>query len=217
MIKAVLFDLDGTLINTNSAVIESFKYTFKKHLGIKIPEEEITKTFGEPLYDVMERYDKENAELMVNIYREYNEKIHDEFAKSFNGVEDALNILKSKGLKLGVVTSKRRDMAERGLNLFNISKYMDIVITPENTKMHKPKGEPALKACELLNICPEESLMVGDSQNDILCGKNAGCYTCLVKYTAVPLEHVMKYKPDYVIENMLEVVDICLNTSEKIS
>lgn len=208
MIKAILFDLDGTLINTNNLIMQSFKYAFSKHLDVEVKEEEIATYFGEPLLKSMERHDANNAELMVNTFRQFNESKHDELAEAFEGVKEALEELKTSGFKLAVVTSKRRKMAERGLKLFNMLDYFDNVVTPEDTEKYKPDGEPASKACELLKVLPEESLMVGDSHNDILCGKNAGCKTCIVKYSILPLEELMKFKPDYIVDSLLDIIKL---------
>lgn len=208
MIKAVLFDLDGTLINTNKLVINSFKHTFNVHLQKEVPEEEIIKTFGEPLSDTLKRYDPNNFQELIKTFQEYNSKMHDSLAEEFDGIQDGLYSLKNKGLLLGVVTSKRRVMAERGLKLFNMYDCMDVIVTPEDTKIHKPNPEPIYKACKLLNIVPQEVIMVGDSNNDILCGKNAGAVTCLVSYTALPIKYVLEYKPDFVIKNLIDIVEI---------
>ncbi|WPC43637.1 pyrophosphatase PpaX [Clostridium sp. JS66] len=216
MIKAILFDLDGTLINTNDLIVKSFKYAFNKHFNKDISREEIVRTFGEPLRDAMARYDSENADLLLNLFRSFNESKHDELATKFSGVEEGLKALKNIDVKLAVVTSKRRNMALRGLELINIYKYMDVIVCPEDTKKHKPLGDPALKACELLNILPEEAIMVGDSHNDILCGRNAGCKTCLVKYTALSLKELIEYKPDYIIDSIEDLTEICKSAEKNV-
>jgi pyrophosphatase PpaX len=210
LIKAVLFDLDGTLINTNELIIKSFEYTLKKHLNTKITRNEILATFGAPLRDVLARYDAGGADLMLEIFREYSEEHHDLLASSIEGVEEGLSLLKKERVKIAVVTSKRISTALRGLNLFSLDKYFDIIVGPEDTKIHKPFGDPALRACALLEVEPFEALMVGDSLNDILCGKNAGCKTCLVSYTALDLKEVMRYKPDYVVDSLIDILKICM-------
>ncbi|MTK13526.1 MAG: pyrophosphatase PpaX [Clostridiaceae bacterium] len=215
MIKAILFDLDGTLINTNELIIQSFKYAFNKLFNRDLPREEIVKTFGEPLRDSMAKYDADKADLMVSTFRVYNEGNHDDIATIFEGVKEGIESLSNAGIKLGVVTSKRRPMAERGLKLINIYDYMDVIVTPEDTKNHKPLGDPALKACELLGVLPQETIMVGDSHNDILCGRNAGCRTCLVKYTALSLEELMEYNPDYVIDSIEDLEKIYKDLNKK--
>lgn len=208
MIEAVLFDLDGTLINTNDLIIKSFKYTFSKNLNKEIKEEEIVQFFGEPLSVTMSKLDNKNADKLLKTFREYNEAHHDMLTKSFDGVKEALITLKSSNIKLAVVTSKRKPMAERGLKLFNLYDYMDVLVTPESTVKHKPDGEPAALACSIMDVAPENAIMVGDSFFDILCGKNAGCKTCLVSYSEQPLEKVKGYHPDFIIDNLLELKDI---------
>lgn len=216
MIKAILFDLDGTLINTNKLIIKSFQYIFKEHLKLDVSEEELVRYFGEPLVATMTRYYPEDPDFLVEAYKEYNYKVHDEIAEEFDGVEEALKKFKESGIKLAIVTSKRRYMAERGLKLFNLYDIMDVVVTPEDTEKHKPDGEPVLKACQLLNIKAHEAIMVGDSHNDILSGKNAGCYTCLVKYTGVPLQEVLQTNPDYVIDHIRDIFNIITEKEEAI-
>ncbi|EQB87482.1 pyrophosphatase PpaX [Clostridium punense] len=208
MIKGIFFDLDGTLINTNKLIVSSFQYVFKENLNLMVEEQEIVQYFGEPLSYTMAKYTKDRVEELVQKYVEYSLSIHDEYTEGFEGVEEGLSYLKEKGYKLAIVTSKRRSTALRGLRLFDLEKYFDVIISPEDTEKHKPCGEPVLKACEVLDLSPEEVLMVGDSHNDILCGRNAGTKTCLVKYTALPLEKLLEHKPDYVIESIEDIGNI---------
>ncbi|MDO6354773.1 pyrophosphatase PpaX [Caloramator sp. CAR-1] len=207
MFKAVLFDLDGTLIDTNNLILESYKHTFKKHLDYIPNDNEIVKYFGEPLKITLSRFDSERIEEMYRTYVEYNEMNHDSMVKEMDYARETLEELKSKGILLGVVTSKRRIMAERGLRLFNLLDYFDVVITPEDTVKHKPDPEPILKACEKLKFEPKDVLFVGDSNFDILCGKNAGAKTCLVKYTMLDLEELLKFEPDFVIEDLRDILE----------
>lgn len=207
MFKVVLFDLDGTLIDTNNLILESYKHTFKKHLDYIPNDNEIVKYFGEPLKITLSRFDSERIEEMYRTYVEYNEMNHDSMVKEMDYARETLEELKSKGILLGVVTSKRRIMAERGLRLFNLLDYFDVVITPEDTVKHKPDPEPILKACEKLKFEPKDVLFVGDSNFDILCGKNAGAKTCLVKYTMLDLEELLKFEPDFVIEDLRDILE----------
>ena len=208
MIKAVLFDLDGTLINTNDLILKSFKHTFKTILDLEPTEEEITMNYGRPLQEIFKSYDENRIEEMINCYRKINLELHDDECKEFADVDLMLQTLKNKGIKIGVVTSKKSDMAERGAKLMGIFKYFDTFITPEVTIRHKPEGEPVLKACENLGVSPGEALMVGDSPYDILAGKNAGAKTCGVKYTALPIEKLQESKPDFYVDKPLEILDL---------
>lgn len=208
MIKAVLFDLDGTLINTNELILKSFKHTFKTILDLEPTEEEITINYGRPLQEIFKSYDENRIEEMINCYRKINLELHDDECKEFADVDLMLQTLKNKGIKIGVVTSKKSDMAERGAKLMGIFKYFDTFITPEVTIRHKPEGEPVLKACENLGVSPGEALMVGDSPYDILAGKNAGAKTCGVKYTALPIEKLGESKPDFYVDKPLEILEL---------
>lgn len=208
MIKAVLFDLDGTLINTNDLILKSFKHTFKTILDLEPTEEEITMNYGRPLQGIFKSYDENRIEEMINCYRKINLELHDDECKEFADVDLMLQTLKNKGIKIGVVTSKKSDMAERGAKLMGIFKYFDTFITPEVTIKHKPEGEPVLKACENLGVSPSEALMVGDSPYDILAGKNAGAKTCGVKYTALPIEKLRESKPDFYVDKPLEILEL---------
>lgn len=215
MIEAVLFDLDGTLINTNQLIIDSFKHAFNTELNINPDDEEIVQYFGEPLMQTFARYDKENTMKLFNAYIQYNEKNHDNIVFAMEGARDTIIGLKKSGIAVGVVSSKRRIMVNRGLKVCDLSELMDVVITPEDTEKHKPDGEPLMKACTILGINTANALMVGDSHFDILCGKNAAAKTCLVKYTAVPIQNILKYKPDFLIEKLTDLLSIIDCENEK--
>lgn len=208
MIKAVLFDLDGTLINTNELILKSFQHTFKTMLNLEPTVEEITMNYGKPLQETFKAYDENRIEEMIDCYRKINLELHDDECKDFNGVDLMLKTLKSNGIKLAVVTSKKRDMAERGAKLMGIFDYFDAFITPEVTKKHKPESEPVLKACSDLGVTPDEAIMVGDSPYDILSGKNAGAKTCGVTYTALPLEKLKESKPDFYVDKPLDILKL---------
>lgn len=210
MIKAVLFDLDGTLINTNELIYKSFSYVLRDILKLDADDEEITSTYGKPLENTMSKYenDKYSAEELVKIYIKYNEEHHDNMCKPFEGAKEMLKGLKDKGIKTAIVTSKRKGLATRGLELGDLLKYMDIIISPEDTIKHKPEAEPAIKACELLGVKTNESIMVGDSSYDLLCGRRAGCLTCGVSYTKTGVQNLLDTNPDYMVEHPLEILDI---------
>lgn len=208
MIKAVLFDLDGTLIDTNELILSSFKKAFKEVLDIEVPEKEITMLFGRPLVQTLGKYSESKLEELIKTYRDYNESNHDQMCRSFDGVKEMLEELKEMGVKLGIVTSKREHLAKRGMKISGILDIMDTVITPESTEKHKPNPDPALKACELLKVNPNEAIMVGDATYDILCGKSAGCKTIGVSYTSIPIKELQRVEPDYFVDEPMAIVEI---------
>ncbi|MFV9568334.1 pyrophosphatase PpaX [Thermoanaerobacter mathranii] len=207
-IRTVLFDLDGTIIDTNELIIESFKYTIQKHLGYIIQPEEVTPYFGEPLQITLKRFSQDKWELMVDTYRRYNEFNHDKYTKIRQDVKAALELMYKNGIKMGIVTSKRRELAVRGLKLFDLEKYFKVIVALEDTERHKPHPDPIVKALEVLNANKKETLMVGDSPYDILCASNAGVKSVAVKWTILPFNLLEEAKPDYVINDMWEILKI---------
>lgn len=211
MYKYILFDLDGTLVDTNEIILKSFRYTYKKHLNREIPEQEILENFGEPLLITLERYSKEHAKAMFKTYVEYNQTIHDEHIKLFPGVKECLEELKELGCKIALVTSKRKELAEHGLELFDLLKYFDVTVAMEDTVKHKPHPDPVLFALEKLNSLDKkkESLMIGDSKFDILSAANAGVKSVLVNWSlASTAQKDENISPDFIIENLAKLVRI---------
>lgn len=217
MIKAVLFDLDGTLLDTNELILTSFRAAFKKVLNIEPPDHEIAMLFGKPLVQSLLPYTEDKIDELVTTYRSHNESIHDKMCYAFPGVKDMLIALKEMGIKLGIVTSKREILTKRGMKIAGIFDLLDVIITPESTEKHKPNPEPALEACRLLGVNPKETIMVGDATYDILCGKSAGCKTIGVKYTVIPMKELIGASPDYLIDEPREIVKIVKELKEDIA
>lgn len=205
--KYLLFDLDGTLINTNKLIIDSFKYTLKKHIDLDIEESQIKRYFGEPLLITLERFSKDKAELMFKTYIEYNESIHDERVEIFQDVEYALADMDKSGHTLCVVTSKRKVLAKRGLEIFDLLKYFSGIIAYEDTSRHKPHPDPIIRALDLLNAKPEQALMIGDSEFDIGCAKNAGVKSAFVSWSEAK-DYQDGIEPDYTISEISQLLNI---------
>ena len=208
-IKAILFDFDGTLANTVDLIIATFEHTCKAMLGSVPKREDIVNTFGLPLGDAMLALSgrAELVEQMRDVYREYNNKHHDEMIKPIAGVQETLQALKAQGLKIAVVTSKKQPMVQRGIACLQLGQYIDAVIALEDTTESKPHAEPMLAACTKLGVLPQECLCVGDSPFDLQSGRNAGAKTVAVRYTAFALEKLLEEgKPDYVIAQLQELL-----------
>lgn len=205
--NCVLFDLDGTLLDTYDLVTKSFQHTIRQHFGKEIKAEEILPYFGEPLWVTMERFSKEEAGNLIKTYREFNLAHHDDLAVLFPGTRETLEAIKAKGIPIGIVTSKVKLTALRGLELFNLKPLIDVCIALEDCTSHKPHPEPILNALEALDIASRDNvLMVGDSPFDIQCAHNAGVKSAAVGWSIIPEEVILAEKPDYIIHNLQEVL-----------
>lgn len=207
MIKAVLFDFDGTLIDTNELIFESYRRAFKTVYNKVIPDEEILSLYGRPLKSSLMEYG-ERWEELYNTYREYNEKKHDELAHGFPGAADGVREIISAGYKVGIVTAKRLHMVERGLKIMGLSGIFDVIITPDDTEKSKPDPEPVIIGCNKLGVLPEETIYVGDSIFDMQAGKNAGTKLCAVKYTLTAHEKILEYKPNFFVNSITEFAEL---------
>lgn len=181
MINTILWDFDGTLLNTNDVILESWQHTYEHYYGKRMPVEHITKCFGEPLLITMAREfpdvpPKDSAE----IYREYQKDIAYTWAQSIPGVFELVEYLKEKGYKQCIVTSRTTESTLRYLDLFHKRDLFDGLVTCDDTDEHKPDPEPILLGLEKMNCSKEEALMVGDGVFDIKCANNAGVKVALV-------------------------------------
>lgn len=201
-IKAVLFDLDGTLLDTQDLILASFRHATTHVLGEQIPDELLMAKVGQPLEVQMRDFTDDPAlqKELLEVYREYNHAVHDERVQTFEGVEEMLARLAEEGIRMAVVTSKRQALAQRGLDVCGIATYMEFVVAPDVFPVHKPDPAPVVHACELMGLTPSECLYVGDSPFDIAAGNGAGCETVAVTWGIFSTEALAEENPTYVIE-----------------
>jgi pyrophosphatase PpaX len=207
-INTILFDLDGTLIDTNELIISTYLHTLEKYFPGKYGREDVLPFLGPTLHEVFGEMDPDRVEEMVLEYRTYNLANHDALVKEFVGVMETIETLKKKGYKLAIVTTKREDVAFKGLRLMKLDSYFDVMIAYDHVKKVKPDPEPIYLALEKLGSKPEEALMVGDNFHDVLAGKNAGTKTAGVAWSIKGREYLAKYEPDYMLENMTDLLSI---------
>lgn len=181
MINTVLFDFDGTLVNTNDVIIASWQHTYMYYLGREESLEKITACFGEPLLLTMEReFPEVDPRESAEVYRNFQKENADELVKIFPGIKELLESLKTDGFRMGVVTSRTRESAQRYMDMFGIGDYFEEMVSCDDTEIHKPNPEPILLCLKKMGITAEEALMVGDSPFDIKCANNAGVKSVLV-------------------------------------
>lgn len=206
-ITTVLFDYDGTLMDTNDIIVESWQHTFRTLTGKEGDVKEILKTFGEPLRDtIIQFFPKHDTEEAIEIYRSYQVSFYQKLIHMFPGMKELLHSLKERGYKVGLVTSRLRPTTMEGLEKYGISDRFDAIVTAEDTNRHKPDPEPALIALKRLKSRPEEALMVGDTRFDMGCGKNAGAHTVMVGWAMAPPSE--EYPPQYRINHPEELFEV---------
>lgn len=205
--STILFDLDGTLIDTNELILASFEHTFDIHCPNKFTRDDVMPIMGEPLVDQMHFFDPDQADEMVKTYRLYNTTVHDKFVEEFPHVLFCLERLHQNGIVMGVISNKRRAAVEQGLRRFGIDKWMKIIICAGEAQRNKPHPDMLILAMEQLKATPSETLMVGDSRFDILAAHRAKIDSVGVAWS-LHVEDVKNHQPVYWIEDMQELLKI---------
>ncbi len=207
MIKYVLFDLDGTLADTEDVIVKSFKHIHQKFNNNEPLREEILKTFGEPLKETLKRDFKEELEVVLEEYVTFHRGIFHDHLKPHKNAIEIVKTLYNEGFILGVVTSRLSDTAVEILEIFDIKKYFKAVIAVDDTKNHKPHPEPLMKAIEKMEGDSSSSIYIGDTRFDIECAKNANVMSALVGWSHYA-EDEDKIKPNFIINDFMELVNI---------
>ena len=209
-IKGVLFDLDGTLVNTTPLILESFRHTFKQ-FGLPVPtDSELVAGFGLPMRTAVTAYmPDEMADEFCDAYRAYQRTRHDELIEGIDGVGETLSALKRSGIKMAVVTSKKRPAAIRDLGCYDLVKYFDSIIACDDCAENKPLPGPSLMALKRLGLTGADCLAVGDSPYDLQSARAAGCQTAAVRYTSFDWNFILNEgKPDYVLNKMTDLLTL---------
>ena len=223
MLTAALFDFDGTLVDTTELIYQSLCHASREVLGHEPPRETLMANVGQPLPQQMAALiEKETdhaetdglADELLESYRTQNEKLHEDLIEEFPGVEEALARLREAGVKIAVVTSKRRKSVEMAVETFpGLGNVANHFVTMEDTEEHKPKPAPLLKGLELLgNVPVEEAAYVGDSPHDVEAAHAAGVTSVAVSWGAFPEKFLREKEPDYLVPDIDSVVDALLDS-----
>lgn len=204
----VLFDLDGTLIDSGAMILESFRHATRTVLRREIPDDELVAAVGgSSIRDQMASFDADRADELVRVYRAHNAPLHDDL-EAFEGVHDVLEHLHAEGRKLGIVTAKRRKTVDLAFGQLGIERYFDVVVTTDDTELHKPHPEPVLRALELVGATSAGAAFIGDSPFDIQAGKAAGVFTIGVSWGKIhPAERLLEYGADLIVHSPRELLD----------
>ena len=181
----VLFDLDGTLVDSGAIILGSFHHATETVLQRRFPDEQImAQVGGSNLAEQMQLLAPDRVDELVRVYRDHNDPQYSELA-CFDGIVDVLAALKREGRRLGVVSAKRKPTVQRVFDGAGVGAYFDVVVGSDDTERHKPHPEPVLKALELLDAQPHEAAYVGDSPFDVAAARAAGVYAVAVGWGGI--------------------------------
>ena len=221
-LRAILFDLDSTLIDTTGLILECFNHAWQTVRGHSPARDLLLDTFGIPLREAMKRLlalsarqgpstdESEVIEHLLAEYRLFNAANHDAMARPFRGVQQVIAELRARGYAIGVVTSKSRELACRGLSLCSLNGMIDESVFLEDTERHKPEPDPICRVLEKLNALPSQAAYVGDSRFDIIAGRAAGVRTIAALWGPAPRHELERERPDFFakdVEGLLEIFE----------
>jgi pyrophosphatase PpaX len=181
----VLFDLDGTVIDTGAIILASMRHAAETVVGGDYTDEQLMAAVGGPgLEAQMEALDPARVEELVRVYRAHNEPLHDTIAVC-EGMDVVLDELKDRGHRLGIVTAKRRATVDLAFDRIPIQHLFETVVGGDETTEHKPHPAPLLLALERMNAQPPQAAYVGDSPFDMQAAKAAGLYAIGVAWGGI--------------------------------
>lgn len=210
MIKSVVFDLDGTLISSHKTIFNStIKALEELNLSTEINEDIFNNLIGhhfEHIFDIC-NVKVPNVEHFIDVFKGYYfDFIDDSFL--YNNVITTLKTLHNRNVKTAILTTKGQDQAELIAEHFGLAKYIDSVQGRKKEFAIKPSPDQLLYLCKKFNSKPEETFMVGDTELDIKCGKNANAKTCAVSYGYRNVEDLEVHSPNYIIDDLFEVIEV---------
>ena len=209
---AVLFDLDGTLIDSTRLIVESYHHTMRVHRGQTFPDSEWIKGLGTPLRVQFRRFteDPDEVQRMIATYREWNLAHHDEMVRGFPGAVETTRALKDGGARLAIVTSKNRHGVRLGLELCGFDGLFDAIVTSDDLEASKPDAAPVLAALAALGEPVGDAIMVGDSPHDIAAGRDAGARTAACLWGPFERQVLAAERPDYYLDSFQDLLPLAL-------
>ncbi len=208
MRPVVLFDLDGTLIDSIDLIVASFAHTRKAHFGDEFPRSHWVSTIGVMLRDQFIEWadgDEARAATFMETYREHNFAHHDQMVKPYAGIPEALTALRESDVRMGIVTSKARKGALRGLPFVGGTEQFEVIITSDDVENGKPHPEPVERALRAMGAAASDAVFVGDSTHDIHCGNAAGVATRAVAWGPFERASLEAAKPGGFLEHPSEL------------
>jgi pyrophosphatase PpaX len=205
----VLFDLDGTVIDSGAIILASMRHATREVLGSEHTDEELMHAVGGPgLEAQLGVFAPERVDELVRVYRAHNEPLH-ETLEACAGMEDALVRMHDEGRRLGVVTAKRRSTVELAFARVPVAHLFETVVGGDETDKHKPDPEPLLLAAERMGVDPATAAYVGDSPFDVGAAKAAGMFAIAVTWGRIhDRGRLEQAEPDAIVDTAEELLEL---------
>ncbi len=207
-VKALLFDFDGTLLNTNDLIIQTFMHVLNERFPGQYSPKDCLKFIGPSLKQTFNDIAPGEEEALIANYRAWNIEHHDELVSEYPDVVSTLEQLKAQGIRLAIVSTKRNETIDRGLSIMGATHLFDVRIGTDDVKNVKPDPEPVLLALQRLGIDKEDAIMIGDNSHDIEAGHRAGIRAAGVAWAIKGEAYLQQYQPEYMLQHMTDLLDI---------
>jgi pyrophosphatase PpaX len=204
---ALLFDLDGTLIDTVELLLDCVRHAFTDHPGRRPTQEEWIAGIGTPLASQMDPYvsSRQERDSLIDRYRTFQREHHDRLTRSYDGVEETIRELRDLGHPMGIVTSKGNELMNRSLEYVGLAPFMDVAIGCDSCPVHKPDPFPVRMALQELGYEPHEAAFIGDSPHDMAAGRGAGVTTVAALWGPFTREKLVPSAPDHFLERITDL------------
>lgn len=210
----VVFDLDGTLVDTIGLIVASYQHAFTTVLGAAEDEERIRGWIGQPLIRGLREVSPQHADVLYETYLAWNHANTERLIRRYAGVDSLLSQLAAAGVRVAAATSKLKGPAEEAIRLTGLAGHVTTLVTMEDTEQHKPDPAPLLLALDRLGASPSEAAYVGDAVVDVQAARNAGMAAVAVTWGAGARDGLVEAAPDVLVESVGELFAALVPASE---
>ncbi|MDR0284708.1 MAG: HAD-IA family hydrolase [Propionibacteriaceae bacterium] len=206
----VIFDIDGTLVNSVDLIVASYQHAFQTVLGHEWDETEILTWLGQSLIGAFQRRWPDQADALYRAYTDWNHAHTEELLAEYPGVLELTKDLVKAGVRVAAATSKRRDQAQWALDLARLGTVVPLIVTHEDVDEHKPSPKPLLLAARRLECPPAQAVYVGDAVVDIEAARAAGMACVAVTWGAGVREALAAQHPAWLVDTVDRLRDVLL-------